>query len=171
VLAHINGPVADWIRKKRPLIEDASAEYAKVKNLTPAAPPRWVIASGARVGALWGDFVEEFRAAPIPDSIKNDTVLRNEYYAALDRASEPQKLAAKGAYETCLGYSAKYQYWDAHSRACEEWLARKYKAEYHVIDEFRGAPTYRNDPLRERARPVRTRKFSRTVSRPRRRGT
>lgn len=155
VLAHINGKVADWVKRKRPLIEAATAEYAKVVDLLPAAPPRWVIAAGARVGGMWGTFVDEFRAAPIPDSIKNDPELRNAYYEAIDKASEPQMLVAKGAFRTCLDYSARYQFWDAHSRSCEEWLARHYKAQYHVIDEFRGAATRRNDPLGERLRPLR----------------
>jgi hypothetical protein len=48
----------------------------------------------------------------------------------------------------------KYQHADAHSRACEEWLAATYKADYHVVDEFRAAPTRKNDPLREHADPV-----------------
>jgi hypothetical protein len=154
VLAHIHGPVAEWVKKKRPRIVDAAREYEKIVALAPAAPPRWVIAAGERVGGMWAGFVEEFRSAPIPDSIKNDPELRNAYYEALDRASEPQKLAARGAYETCLAYSVKYQYADAHSRACEVWLAATYKADYHVVDEFRGSPTRRNDPLRERPDPL-----------------
>ena len=38
-------------------------------------------------------------------------------------------------------YSVKYQYFDEFSRNCEVWLAKNYKAEYHVVDELRGAPT------------------------------
>ena len=154
VLAHIHGKVADWIAKKRPLIETATAEYEKIMALSPT-PPRWAIAAGARVGEMWGGFVDEFRAAPIPDSINNDRELRNAYYAAIDQASEPQKLFAKRAHQTCLGHSARYQYWDEHSRSCETWLARHYKADYHVVDEFRGAATRHNSALRERVRPLR----------------
>ncbi len=62
---------------------------------------------------------------------------------------------ARGAYETCLGYSVKYQYCDQYSRDCEEWLAENYKADYHLVDEFRGAPTRVNDPLREQGYPLR----------------
>jgi tetratricopeptide (TPR) repeat protein len=155
VLDHINTKVVTWIQRKRPLIEDATKEYEKIVKLRPSVPPRWAIAAGSDVGDMWGTFVKEFRAAPIPDSIKNDTELRNAYYAEIDRASEPQKKLAKRAYVTCLGYSVKYQYWDSESRSCEEWLAQYFKAEYHLVDEFRGTPTRRNDPLRELARPVR----------------
>ena len=39
--------------------------------------------------------------------MKKDYELRTAYYGALDDASEPQKQTAKGAFETCLGYSGK----------------------------------------------------------------
>jgi len=155
VLKHIQGKVKDWIGKKRPLIEDATKEYKKIVDLQPVPPPRWVIAAGAEVGTMWGGFVDEFRAAPIPDSIKKDYELRTAYYGALDDASEPQKRQARGAFETCLGYSVKYQYFDEYSRECEKWLAKNYKAEYHLVDEFRGDPTYVNSALDERPFPLR----------------
>src|SRR5690606_152391 len=134
VLKHINTKVKDWIQKKRPLIEEATAEYKKIVDLQPVPPPRWVIAAGSRVGEMWGTFVKEFRAAPIPTYMKQDYELRTAYYGALDDASEPQKLQAKSAFEVCLGYSVKYQYFDEFSRACEEWLAENYKSQYHLID-------------------------------------
>jgi tetratricopeptide (TPR) repeat protein len=155
VLKHINVKVKDWIGKKRPLIESATAEYKKIVDLQPAPPPRWVIAAGSRVGQMWGGFVKEFRAAPIPDTIKKDYELRTAYYGALDDASEQQKQTARGAFETCLGYSVKYQYFDDFSRRCEEWLAENYKTEYHLIDEFRGSPNRVNSPMMEQPRPVR----------------
>jgi tetratricopeptide (TPR) repeat protein len=155
VLGHIGTKVKDWIQTKRPLIEDATRDYERIVQLQPSVPPRWAIAAGADVGEMWGTFVKEFRQAPIPDSIKNDVDLRNAYYGEIDRVSEPQKKLAKRAYETCLGYSATYQYWDTQSRSCEEWLSRNFKSEYHLVDEFRGTPTRRNDALRELARPAR----------------
>lgn len=155
VLKHINVKVKDWIGKKKPLIDEATKEYKKIVDLQPVPPPRWVIAAGSQVGNMWGTFVDEFRAAPIPDSIKKDYELRTAYYGALDDASEPQKKVARGAFETCLGYSVKHQYFDEFSRECEKWLAKTYKTEYHLIDEFRGAPTRVNSVLNEQAFPLR----------------
>lgn len=155
VIKHIQTKVKDWISKKAPLIKEASEEYKKVVDLQPVPPPRWVIAAGSRTGEMWGTFVKEFRAAPIPDSIKKDYELRTAYYGGLDEASEPQKLIAKSAYGVCLDYSVKYQYFDEFSRACEEWLATNYKSEYHLIDEFRGAPTRVNSVLKEQGNPLR----------------
>ncbi len=151
----INTKVKGWIEKKRPAIVDASNEYKKIVDLQPVPPPRWVIASGARVGQMWGDFVKDFRAAPIPSFIKNDTELRNAYYHSLDAASEPQKQEAKSAFKVCLGYSVKYQYFDHFSRSCEKWLSDNYKSEYHIVDEFRPAPNQVNSALKERPYPLR----------------
>ena len=165
VMKHVNTKVVDWVKKKRPAIEEAAKEYLKVVNLQPAPPPRWVIAAGSRVGQMWGKFVAEFRAAPIPKEWKGHGVvpgtdgltydeLRGAYYEGLDGASEPQKLSAKGAYKTCLDYSVKFQYFDDYSRKCEEWLSKNYTAEYHLIDEFRGSPTRVNSGLTEQTQAL-----------------
>jgi tetratricopeptide (TPR) repeat protein len=151
VLSHIRGEVATWVKTKRPLIEQASADYRQILDLGPAPPPSWVIAAGARVGQMWGQFVREFRAAPVPDYIKNDRELLGAYWKALDEASEPQKQMAKAAYETCTRYSVKFQFFDEHSKSCEAWLAENYKAQYHLVDEFRGAPTRANSALKEQS--------------------
>jgi hypothetical protein len=165
VLKHINTKVKDWVSKKRPAIEAAEKEYKKVVDLQPAPPPRWVIAAGSRVGQMWGKFVAEFRAAPIPKEWKGHgpvpgagdltyDELRGEYFAKLDEASEPQKQTAKGAFKTCLDYSVKFQFFDEYSRTCEVWLSKNYGAEYHLIDEFRGSPSRVNSGLNEAGQPV-----------------
>jgi hypothetical protein len=154
VLKHIKGKVVDWMKKKRPAIEKAQEEYLKIVQLQPTPPPRWVIAAGSQVGGLWGNFVREFRAAPIPTDIKKDTELRNTYYGALDEASEPDKLKAKAAFETCLKYSVTYQFFDEYSRKCELWLSSTYKNEYHAVDEFRASPINIGSGLNDRSYPL-----------------
>jgi TolA-binding protein len=155
VLKHINTKVKDWLEKKMPAIDKVAAEYKKIVDLKPDAPPRWVIAAGSRVGLLWGNFVDEFRAAPIPTAWKSDPELRGVYYDALDGKSQPIKdQKAKPALVTCLTYSVKFQYFDQFSRNCEVWLSKNYKAEYHVVDELRGAPTLANSGLDEKSPPL-----------------
>ena len=159
VLAHINTKVADWIKRKRPLIEEAEKAYLEILNLPIAPPPRWSIASGARVGQMWGKFVAEFRAAPVPKEWKQTgpspfgdlrwEEILGEYIDSIDRASEPFKLRAKQAFVSCIDYSVKYQFSDEQSRGCEVWLARNYSAEFHVVDELRGAPTRIGAPFIE----------------------
>jgi len=164
VMKHINGKVMDWIKKKRPAIESLAEEYRQIVNLQPAPPPKWVIAAGSRVGQVWGRFVLEFRAAPIPKEWKGNGMvpgtdlsyaeLRGEYFAKLDEASEPQKQMAKSAFKTCLDYSIKFQYFDEFSRACEVWLSKNYGAEYHLVDEFRGSASRVNSGMSDKAQPL-----------------
>jgi hypothetical protein len=151
VLAHIQTKVDAWMKKKMPAIEEAEREYRRVLDVTPVPPPRWVIASGARVGQLWGRFVAEFRAAPVPKewlqtgpSPYGDLTweeIRFAYLAAIDEKSEPYRKRAKEAYKACLSYSTRFQHFDESSRTCEVWLAKNYGAEFHAIDELRGTPS------------------------------
>ena len=155
--------------KKKDVIGKAEVEYKKIIDLQPEPPPRWVIAAGSRVGLMWGDFVDEFRRAPYPkvwdkkgcavacgtaDELSWNDIKLN-YFNNLDSASEPIKTGnAKPALTTCLNYSLKYQYFDDYSRACEVWLAKNYKSEYHVVDELRGAPTLSNSGLEDKQPPL-----------------
>jgi tetratricopeptide (TPR) repeat protein len=154
VLRHIDTAVKAWVGRKAEAIARAEKEYRKMADIQPAAPPVWVIAAASRVGGMWGDFVREFRAAPIPDEIRRDDELRNAYYEALDRASEPQKLRARSAFEGCLAQSVTHQYFDAFSRACEVWLAKTYKDQYHRIDELRAAADHPGSGLSDRPPPL-----------------
>ncbi|MGO9714615.1 MAG: tetratricopeptide repeat protein [Polyangiaceae bacterium] len=155
VLKHVQTKVAAWLQKKKPAIEKVAGEYKKILDLQPDAPPRWVIAAGSRVGLMWGNFVDEFRAAPIPADWKKDPELRGVYYDALDGASEPIKSGrAKPALVTCLAYSVKFEYFDEFSRSCEVWLAKNYKAEFHVVDELRPSPTLSNGGLDDKPPPL-----------------
>lgn len=151
---HIGTKVKDWYTKKKDMITAASLEYKKVIDLQPVPPPRWVIASGSQVGAMWGKFVSDFRSAPIPKEWEKDYEIRTAYYGALDDASEPFKQQAKGAFVICMAYTAQHQYFDQYSRNCEEWLAENYKSDFHLIDEFRGSPNKVNNPLDEQPQPL-----------------
>ncbi len=154
ITKHIATKVKDWFTKKKEMVTKASLEYKKIIDLQPVPPPRWVIAAGSQVGAMWGKFVTDFRSAPIPKEWESDYEIRTAYYGALDDASEPFKEIAKGAFVTCIAYTAQHQYFDEYSRACEEWLAENYKNDFHLIDEFRGSPNKVNNPLDEQPYPL-----------------
>jgi hypothetical protein len=167
VLKHINTKVKDWYEKKKAAIEKVEPEYVKILELKPVPPPKWVIAAGSRSGLMWGGLVDDFRRAPYPAQWNQkgfvpgtgDTLswadVKLNYMNSLDQASEPFKVNhAKPALKKCLDLSVKYQFFDEFSRACEVWLAKNYKAEYHVVDEIRGAPTLANSGLDERSPPV-----------------
>jgi TolA-binding protein len=155
VLNHIQKKVVPWFKKKKEAIEVVEKEYARViTDLKPVPPPRWVIAAASRAGMMWGDFVTEFRKAPIPKEWNKYNDVRLTYFQKLDEASEPYKLQAKGALKKCLDQSVEFQYFDDYSRNCEKWLSENYKTEYHIIDELRGAPTLSNGGLDDRPPPL-----------------
>ena len=102
---------------------------------------------------MWGKFVAELRAAPIPKEWKGHgpvpgadpltyDQLRGEWYRKLDEASAPQKQVAKAAFQMCVAYSVKFEYYDEYARKCSEWLSKNYPSDYHQIDEFRPGPRY-----------------------------
>lgn len=154
VKAHIETRVKDWLTKKRAAIEKVEPEYAKILDLKPQAPPKWIIAAGSRSGLMWSDFVDDFRRSPIPKAWKG-TELEHVYTGEIDRKSEPFKTnLAKPALKKCLDLSTKHQYSDGFSRSCEVWLAKNYKQEYHAVDELRAAPSLGNTALDERSPPV-----------------
>ena len=50
VLRFVATNIADFIKKKRLMLEDTEKEYQKILQIQPVPPPRWVIASASRVG-------------------------------------------------------------------------------------------------------------------------
>ena len=76
------------------------------------------------------------------------------YYEELDKASEPQKLQAKAAYEGCLQVSVTHQHFDENARACEVWLSKNYGNDYHLVDEFRGSPSRVKAGMGDKMLPV-----------------
>jgi tetratricopeptide (TPR) repeat protein len=163
----IDAKVEPWMDKKRAAIREAETALTAILDVEPTAPPRWVIAAGAAVGQMWGGFVNDALRAPYPKEWDQDGYvpgisppllwhdLRAAYLAAIVEAVEPQKQHAKAAYEKCLSYSVKYQFFDERSRACEQWLGKTYPGEHHVIDEARDTPSRVSSGLDEWPAPLR----------------
>jgi hypothetical protein len=134
VLKHVSTRVADWSKKTQRLIEDAENAYLKVVQIQPFPPPRWVIDSAARVGAMWYGFVLAFRAAPLPREWAGSgpipggsgityEELRQVYLERVTLASDPMRARARAAFTKCHNDSVKYQYTDELSKSCDGWLA------------------------------------------------
>ena len=74
--------VKPWVDKKQAAIADVDKDYQKITELQPVPPPRWVIAAASRAGLMWGNFVDEFRAAPIPKEWAKDPEIRRHLLPA-----------------------------------------------------------------------------------------
>jgi hypothetical protein len=119
--------VADWIAKKTPKVEEVEVAYRRVLEIAPEPPPRFAVASAARVGQMWGKFAAELRAAPIPAGWRSSRLeeLRRFYYSKLDVSAEPIKARATAKFERCRALAEKVQHQDESSRACEAWLQKQ----------------------------------------------
>ena len=83
------------------------------------------------------DLVAEFGCVPIPSAWRKSPALYHAYWDAVDDMSESIKARfAKPAMKKCVELGAKFQLRDEHTRACEAWLAKNYKNEFHVVDEL-----------------------------------
>jgi tetratricopeptide (TPR) repeat protein len=158
VLKFISTKVSDWMKKKRPAIEDAEREYQKILHIQPAPPPRWVIASGGRVGFLWSTFVSEFRrapmpkewnsSAPLPGTSTTGTQVKKMYLEQLSSVSEPDMAQSKQAFRVCVDYSVKFQWADEHSLACIRWLEKNDRKAWIPVDELKPQPMHMALPIK-----------------------
>ena len=143
---HVKTKLADWMRKKQILIEDAEREYLAIVSLEPAPPPRWVIASAFRVGALWAHYDADLHASLIPNEWRGNALvpgskmtvseLRKVYENAWAGGSDSTKQKARGAFKTCANYSVKFQRVDEYSEGCNRWLEKNYPKEFIAVDEI-----------------------------------
>ncbi len=133
LLQHINTKVIDWIKKKRPLLEEAEQAYAEILELEPAPPPAWVVIAAGRSGDIWSAFVYEFQTlAPLPSEWNGaGTVpgtdltyeeLRREYRKKLEEGIAPQRQHAAEAYKSCRDHAKKHGVAATEGKRCEERL-------------------------------------------------
>lgn len=141
-LDYLHGEVAGWLKKKRPMIEEAERAYLEIQAIQPAAPTRWAIAARARVGGIWARFAAEMRAPAFPREFKPTarSAAREELRAfaqdALYEAGEPLRQRAKAAYAACVDESVRRMHADESSERCVAWLARNDGERFHAMDEL-----------------------------------
>jgi tetratricopeptide (TPR) repeat protein len=152
ILRHVNKVLTPWMKKKEQAIEEASDSYLVVLSIEPAAPPKWVVASAARVGWMWSDFIEELRDVPVPPEWRRGgpipggggltyEELRAAYEGVISRSTDVMMRRAKDAFLVCVQKSKSNSYFGEISRGCERWLAKSFPREHHVLDEIHDAPS------------------------------
>jgi len=122
VQRHVDGPVKEWMNRKRQAIEDAEKLYSVVLDMQPVPPPRWVVSSACRIGQMWSDFADDLRKAPLPDWMQADPAIAAAYRSSLDDATSPFIDRARSSFEICRKLSARYGLRTALSEACGQWL-------------------------------------------------
>ncbi len=140
----------EWIGEKMTALRAAEAEYNKIAELSvtvregvpPLQSPAWMIASAARVGQMYRQFVDDFRDAPVPEEIENDPELFDIYVGALDEQSEPLQRQAIDKFEFCLTTATNVRWFNEWSRTCESELNRLNPRQYPLAAELRGSATF-----------------------------
>lgn len=129
VTRFVSTDVADFLKKKQVLIDEADKAYRAVIDLE-GAPSPWVVRSLARMATMRGRLIAELRAAPIPEDWRRSRSvgpigeLREFYYASLDGAAAPLRAPTTAAYQTCKDQSERLGVNDDHARACRTWLEK-----------------------------------------------
>jgi hypothetical protein len=86
---------------------------------------------------MWGDYVDDFRRAPVPDTVRRDRAVAKAYSDALEAVSDTiLTQRAKPSMHKCIDLSVKYQFVDERARGCEAWLAKHSKKDFHLVDEL-----------------------------------
>lgn len=133
ILEHNRTKVLEWIKKKRPLLEEAELAYAEILKLDPVPPPAWVIYVAGRSGDIWSAFVYEVQNVPpvpsawsgtgtVPGTDVTYEQVRTRFRVTLEEGTAPLRQHAAEAYKSCREYAQKYGVAVAEGKRCEERL-------------------------------------------------
>lgn len=133
VFQHIDTKVIDWIKKKRPVVEETEQAYGEILALKPAPPPAWIVLAAGRKGDMWSAFVYELQTLPpmpsewsgtgtVPGTELTYEELRTEFRTKLGAASAPVRQHAAEAYESCRDQAKEHGVAAAEGKRCAERL-------------------------------------------------
>jgi hypothetical protein len=137
VKAFSTGTLGDWIKQKRAALDEAERAYVVVLEVEPSPPPRWVVAAGLRVGALWVGFAQELRdRTPLPNDWQRDGFVPDTdpplawkelgatYRASIDRSTQPFLNRGRTALDACARHAKRHGVNDAFGNGCSAWVAK-----------------------------------------------
>lgn len=123
-LAYANGPLKQWVKDGRALLDEAGKHYAEAGRTAPT------IADRMRAAAEWGElqllFAERFYhagMAAMPKEFDKQPDLARVYADALYGASESMETAAFAALRSCAGTSSAEP---SIAKRCQELLDRPF---------------------------------------------
>jgi hypothetical protein len=107
---------------------------------------QWAIASSARIGQLYSDFVGQLYTAEIPKDLKVQDEWGNRpqeiFCDALVDKAEPIELKAVEGFDTCLKAATDYSWYNEWSRLCEKELNQMKPSEYPLSSEVKPEAGY-----------------------------
>lgn len=122
--------------KRRHGIEEVEARYMAITRLTPAPPPKWVIAAASAVAGMWSDTYEQGKTIEITGAPAKGQDAAASARKLINDALDVYRQRAKAASKTCLMMSVKFQFTSEHAERCVAWLSRYYPEEFPRINEL-----------------------------------
>jgi hypothetical protein len=132
-----------YLDEKAKGLNKASAMYLDVFGMKQA---QWTIASSARIGQLYSDFVGQLYTATIPADLKEQDEWGNRprdiFCDALVDKAEPIENKAVEGFEKCLKAATDYSWYNEWSRLCERELNQMKPSDYPLSSEMKPEAGY-----------------------------
>ena len=132
-----------YLDEKAKGLNKARDQYLEVFKMKQA---QWAIASSARIGQLYADFVGQLYTAEIPKDLKEQDEWGNRpreiFCDALVDKAEPIEAKAVEGFETCLKAATDYSWYNEWSRLCERELNQMKPSEYPLSSEVKPEAGY-----------------------------
>jgi TolA-binding protein len=132
-----------YLDAKSKALGKARDQYLEVFKMKQA---QWAIASSARIGQLYADFVGQLYTAEIPKDLKVQDEWGNRpqeiFCDALVDKAEPIELKAVEGFDTCLKAATDYSWYNEWSRLCEKELNQMKPSEYPLSSEVKPEAGY-----------------------------
>ncbi len=132
-----------YLDEKAKALDKARDQYLDVFGMKQA---QWTIASAARVGQLYTDFVGQLYTAEIPKDLKEQDEWGNRpreiFCDALVDKAEPIENKAVEGFEKCLKAATDYSWYNEWSRLCERELNQMKPSEYPLSSEVKPEAGY-----------------------------
>ena len=132
-----------YLDEKAKGLGKASAMYLDVFGMKQA---QWTIASSARIGQLYSDFVGQLYTAEIPKDLKEQDEWGNRpreiFCDALVDKAEPIENKAVEGFEKCLKAATDYSWYNEWSRLCERELNQMKPSDYPLSSEVKPEAGY-----------------------------
>ena len=132
-----------YLDEKSKALDKARDQYLDVFEMKQA---QWTIASSARIGQLYADFVGQLYTAEIPKDLKEQDEWGNRpreiFCDALVDKAEPIEAKAVEGFEKCLKAATDYSWYNEWSRLCERELNQMKPTEYPLSSEVKPEAGY-----------------------------
>lgn len=126
-----------WMNKRMSLVARTAKAYARIEEIKPEVPQRWLVAAESRVGAMHAQTVQALRELSVPATWKAEgeseivgpdgqkqswESIRAEHDARVEQLMEGPLQAATLAYGSCRDRAAEHGIDNAFAKSCREWL-------------------------------------------------